>query len=156
MQLFREETDKSTKSKGIDQFCGRLILWDVGTHQDRLIILATDYCQARLNLSKPNEPKPHLPPAQDSERLSRSVAAINKTLELYDLGYGSSKDPDYLCGRLIRWDVGTPRENLIRLETAYCHPQYNLSLQVELKPYVPPVRIPRAEPGSPSPFKPKQ
>lgn len=155
MQVIQEETEKFIKSKGIDQFCGRLILWDVGDHQDRLIILATDYCQARLNLSKPNEPKPHLPPAQDPEKLSRSVAAINKTIELYDLGYGSSKDPGYLCGRLIRWDVGTFQENLIRLETAYFHPQYNLSPQVELKPYVPPVRVPR-EPGSPSPLKPKQ
>ena len=42
-----------------------------------------------------------------------------------------------LCGRLILWDVGTIHENFVMLAPNYRHVEYNLSPEIELKPYVP-------------------
>ncbi len=47
-----------------------------------------------------------------------------------------TKTTNQLCGRLILWDVGTPCEDIIVLAPAYSHRKYNLSSEVELKPYV--------------------
>ena len=47
------------------------------------------------------------------------------------------KITDQLCGRLILWDVGTPHEDIVVFAAEYCHTKYDLSPQIEVKPYVP-------------------
>ena len=48
----------------------------------------------------------------------------------------SGKITDQLCGKLILWDVGTPHEDIVVVAAEYCHTKYDLSAQVEVKPYV--------------------
>ena len=38
MHNIRKETEQGSKGKSTDQFCGRLIIWDVGTTRDDIVI----------------------------------------------------------------------------------------------------------------------
>lgn len=136
MQIMEEETGHPVNRKITDQLCGRLVHWDVGTPREELIIPEADYCRIISDLSRSNEMKSDLPLADVSKATFNSVSAINKVLKLHNLRYGSFEEPKKLCGRLIVWDVGTYQEKFVKLEANYQHTKYEISPQLELKPYV--------------------
>ncbi|MCE3230593.1 MAG: hypothetical protein K0R52_521 [Alphaproteobacteria bacterium] len=127
MGTIQERTRKPETRKKTDHLCGRLIRWDVGTPQEDLIMLGTDYCHTKYDFSARNNPKPCLTILSIPEPLSPStstVTAIKKALEQFRLT--RAQRTIQLCGRLIVWDIGTPQENLVTLATDYCHAKYHL------------------------------
>jgi hypothetical protein len=58
------------------------------------------------------------------------------------------KITDQLCGRLVQWDVGTPREELIIPEADYCRIVSDLSTSKEVKPDLPLADVPKTTSNS--------
>jgi hypothetical protein len=132
MGTIQERPKQPNTRKKTDQLCGRLILWDVGTPREDLVMLGTDYCHAKYDFSTQDHPKPCLPLLSDPGTLSPStstVTAIKKALEHFRLT--RAQRANQLCGRLIVWDVGTPQENIVILATDYCPIKYHLPKREE-------------------------
>ena len=149
MRIAQKRSKRAINKKMTNQLCGRLVHWDAGTPHEESVMPIVDYCFMRSDLSIQNEGKPDLPPNDIPKTTLNSISAIQKVLERFKLTRAHRNN--YHCGRLIVWDVGTSGERFVKLEENYQHFQYDLSPNIELKPYV---HRPRAACKSSSSLKP--
>jgi len=134
MRITQKKSGRPINKKMTDRLCGRLVHWDARTPQEESVIPIVDYCFMRSDFSTQNERKPDLPPNDIPKTTLNSVSAIQKVLERFKLTRAHRNN--HHCGRLIVWDVGTSGERFVKLEENYQHLQYDLSSNIELKPYV--------------------
>jgi len=83
MQAMYEKHIRAHEKKRRQEICGMLIVWNVGTPEENSVVLDSEYRHVEYELSPEIELKPFVAPVERT--LSRSAAAIHKTLQKFNL-----------------------------------------------------------------------